>query len=268
MSKININRRDDIDSYYKTAALISRVKLFLLIATVVTTFLIFYSFLIGFINEGILKTTYITSAWLYFVASQALKFWFVPKAESARRTQMISNALGVPLCHEKTFLYYNNNFPASISRLGANIMENALFTRSIVARMLLNNSIFTFAFIVLWVTVLVIRHESLDLIILVTQTIFSYELIVQWLKLMFLKIRSEHVYKDLYSHYLHHNEKDTAPANASVLDYFAEYETAKSTAGVLLSSKIFHKLNQSLSEQWDQIQIELNMGQMDKDDTE
>ena len=50
-----------------------------------------------------------------------------------------------------------------------------------------------------------------------------------------------------------------AVAQSEALDLFTFYETTKSTAAVLLSSKVFHRHNASLTQDWEQIRERLSI---------
>ncbi|MBD1892919.1 hypothetical protein [Coleofasciculus sp. FACHB-SPT9] len=73
------------------------------------------------------------------------------------------------------------------------------------------------------------------------------------MSLEILRFSCEQVYEELYSHFLHKLGQDSFPSAANVLDAFVNYEAAKSSAGILLSTNDFNKLNPFLSKQWEEI---------------
>ena len=93
----------------------------------------------------------------------------------------------------------------------------------------------------------------------ITQLVFSGEILVGWLKLEILRFRYERTYDELYSHFLHKLGEDSPRAAANVLNAFVTYESAKSTAGIFLSTNDFQKLNPVLSKRWANICQELDM---------
>jgi hypothetical protein len=98
---------------------------------------------------------------IHFVLSQIDRFYLIPKAERMRRKQMISDAFGTTLSHEKTSLYYNNEYSPSFKRLGANTMENSLFSKEVVAIMLCPRRIITGCYIVVWILAFTLRNNNL-----------------------------------------------------------------------------------------------------------
>ncbi len=176
-----------------------------------------------------------------------------------RRKQVLSDAFGTPLTHDKTSLYYNNEYSPSVQRLGANTMENAFFSKEITARMLWKNRFITGGYLVTWLLAFALRHNNLEGLTWITQLVFSAEIVALWLNLEVLRFRYEHVYDQLHAHFLHEIGEDSHRAIATVLASFVDYESAKSSAGILLSTKVFNKLNPSLSEKWKQIRRDLKM---------
>ncbi len=193
-----------------------------------------------------------------FIASQVNRFSLIPKAEKMRRKQMLSNAFGTPLSHDKTSQYYNNDYAPSIKRLGANTMENALFSYEVAKEMLVTKRIFIGLYFVIWILIFSFRHINLDVFIWITQVVFSGEIIVHWVSLEFLRYRQESTFEKLYSFFLHEIGDKSHKEVATILDLFASYEVAKSTS-YILSRKVFTKLNPKITKKWEKIRSELKM---------
>lgn len=253
-------RIDEVEKYYDPISKCDKAVtiLFWLIAII--------SIFIPYSNEflknhwyDLLIALFIILVLAHFSISQFLRLNLIPKAEIARRKQLLTDSFGTTLTHDKTNLYYNNKFTPSLERLAANVMENAFFSKGIASKMLLRNRAITGIYLALLIIIFVIRHDNLDLIIWITQLVFSGEIAAKWLRLEMLRARHEKVYDELYSIFLHGLGSSSNGAIASVLNSFADYECAKSSASTKLSSKIFHKLNPKLTEEWKVITIELNM---------
>ena len=138
-------------------------------------------------------------------------------------------------------------------------MENAFFSKEIALRMLSRKRIIIFGYLLAWLIAFSLRHDNLELLTWLTQLVFSGEILTEWLKLEILRFRYERTYDELYSHFLHRLGQGSPCATANVLNAFVTYEAAKSTAGVLLSTNDFQKLNPTLSNRWKQICKELDM---------
>lgn len=184
--------------------------------------------------------------------------YLIPVAERKRRRQLLSNAFGTPLTHEQTNLYYNNTLKPSVQKMGANIMENCLFSREIASRMLYKVRWIVGIYMFIWLCLFTVRKSDLDLMLWVTQVVFSSAVIMRWIQLEFLRYRHDQTYEVLYNHFLS-GHQDTPKSIATILEAFASYETSKASAGLVLSSKIFELINQELTSKWQGIRSQLKM---------
>ncbi len=254
-------RIDEVSEHYesaKKAELIGKI-LFWIIAG--CSLLIPYTSSLSFCAswKSSLQTLFIALVAVYFAISQFFRFYLVPKAERARRQQMLSNAFGTALSHETTALYYNNDYSPSVMRLGANTMENSLFGKETAAKMLIKSRIISGVYLTCWILAFASRHNNVELLTWITQLVFSGEIVAQWLNLEVLRFRHERTYEQLHAHFLHEVGEASPRATATILDAFVAYETAKSSAGLLLSTKVFNKINPSLTLKWEKIRSDLKM---------
>jgi hypothetical protein len=254
-------RKDEVEKYYDPISKCDKAVtiLFWLIA-VISLFIPYSNEVLENYWYDLLIAFFIVFVLAHFSVSQFLRLNLIPKAELARRKQLLSDSFGTSLTHDKTNLYYNNKFTPSLDRLAANVMENAFFSKEIASNMLLRNRTITGIYLALLIVIFVIRHDNLELIVWITQLIFSGEIVAKWLRLEMLRVRHEKVYDELYSIFLYGLGRSSDGAIASVLNSFADYECAKSSASTKLSTKIFHKLNPKLTDEWKNITDELQMG--------
>lgn len=259
MSQTPQKKVDDISQYYVPVKRFENIGKILFWINAILSFTLPYSVsVIGEDKTNILKIAFLILVLGYFFVIQIKTLYLFPKAESMRRKQLLSNSFGVPLSLDKTSSYYNNSFPPSVERLGANTMENALFSREIIKKMLVNKRILTFGYFLIWLLVFAIRHNNYESLISITQVVFSVEIIAEWGRLEILRIRCGDIYEDLYQHF-YNKPESSEKAIATLLDAFVAYESAKSEGGIQLSTKIYNQLNDSLSEEWDTIRQKLNM---------
>ena len=259
MRNDNQARVDEVSQYYEPAAKAAVFETYFFWLTAGISLCMPYSAIFGISIQNIFSAIFIVSVVAHFSVSQLSRFHLVPRSECKRRQQMLSDAFGTPISHDKTSLYYNNDYSPSLMRLGANIMENSLFSKEIAANMLVKSRIITGIYFIVWVFFFALRHDNINVLVWVTQLVFSSAIVVKWLNLEILRSRHENTYDQLHSHFLHEIGGDSQKAIATVLDSFASYEAAKAASGTLLSSKVFYKLNPSLTQKWSQIRSELNM---------
>lgn len=247
-------RVDEISKYYDSAKTIESFENALFYSAAVLSILLPYAK-----EKNLLQAVFVLFVIAYFIASLVLKVFLIPKAERIRRQQLLSDAFSTPLIQEKTSLYYNNQCPPSITRLGVNVMENAFFSKEIAARMLVKSRAITGIYMAIWILIFAFRHDHIEWLSWLTQLVFSQQVINKWFSLEWLRWNQSHVYERFYSHFLHKIGVESQNAIATVFDNVISYEANKTSAGFLLSSKVFQKLNPSLTVKWNQICRELKL---------
>lgn len=229
MSRENQERIDEVSQYYSHAVKFDVIGAWLFWVNVSLSLSILFSEILPLLLQSVIPLVFIVFVLIQFVVSQINRFYLIPTAERIRREQMLSDAFGTPLSHDKTTLYYNNDYSPSMDRLGANTMENALFSSEVAAKMLISKRKLVGIYLIAWVLVFSLRDINLDVKIWITQIVFSGEIIVQWLSLEVLRIRQARTYEKLHTHFLHEISGNSQRAIATILDSFVAYETAKSS---------------------------------------
>jgi len=252
-------RIDEVSRYYQPAGRASVARRLLFYVGVSLSFLHLYSSGLSVAVQDLLKVSFLVVVIAHFLMSETLRLYLVPRAEEARRRQLLSDAFGAAISHDRTSQYYNNAYSPSIVRLGANTMENALFSKTITAKMLVNKRLYTAGYGLVWFVLFAFRTTDLGVLTWITQVVFSQAILVQLLNLEMLRRRFEQVYDCLHSHFLHGLGGQTSQALAAILDAFVSYEAAKAAAGLLISTKVFEELNPALTQTWVQIRKDLNM---------
>jgi|GEM_PF-451817 len=189
-------------------------------------------------------------------------FFLIPTAETLRRKQLLSNSFDVPLTPETTQGYYNNELAPSIARLGACVLENSFFGKNVCLEMAKIERGKMFVYFLLWITAITLRSTDLNLVLTLTQVLFSGNILFHWIKLEILRSQNENVYEQLYSHFLNRVSSNHNPGIACILHSFASYESAKASAAIKQSSKIFNRLNPRLSAEWEEIRNQLGIEEL------
>ncbi|MEH2223151.1 hypothetical protein [Nostoc sp.] len=260
MNNTGKERVDEVSQYYAPIKTLGTISMVLFWSNAALSFVMPYSVsILGKVGTDILQAFFLVLVLTYFSISQVSSLYLVPRAELMRRKNLLSDSFGVPLSHEHTSLYYNNSFSPSVQRLGANTMENALFSKEIASKMLGRKRVIILGYLLGWFFAFSLRYDNLQLLMWITQLVFSAEIISEWLKLEILRFRHERTYEELYYHFLHKIGQDSSRAIANVLNALVNYEAAKSNAGILLSTKDFQELNPILSNRWKKICQELDI---------
>ena len=247
-------RIDEVDKYYKPIKKLDELNNILFWASVVLSLAVFYEnkiTLIGWHEWS--SVLFIVVVAVHLLLSLYLEFLLVPLADGKRRKQLLSNSFGIPLTSEKTQEYYNNPLVPSIARLGANLLENLLFTKSISSRMASKERTKVLLYFVIWVLALSWRSTELGLAVIITQTLFSSEILALWVRIELLRHQSEVLYNELYNSFLHKINLENPNGVATSIDALLAYETSKAMTRVRLSTSIFTELNPTLTVEWNKI---------------
>jgi len=206
------------------------------------------------------QTIFALSVMALFVIGLAARLYWSMRAQSKRVSDFISQSFDVPLIVEKSEGFFNNSQTEPFRRMAASVLENTLFSKSILQRMLRNERGKVAAYSCLWFVALLNRATDLALITGIAQVILSEQIISKWIRMEWLRARVEGIYDDVYSLIQSTgNNAGSKEFRAHVLECLLRYETAKAQAGISLSTGLFRKLNPSLSAEWQTIAARLNI---------
>jgi hypothetical protein len=195
----------------------------------------------------------------FFLLGLAIRLYWTPRAEDKRRQGLLSDSFGVALVHEQVTGYYNNDQSNPVMRLGASLMENSFFSKRILLAMARGERVRIGLYILVWFAALLHRSTDLALLAAIAQAIFSEQIISRGVRLEWLRNRFECVYDDLYRLFQTTTDFNRDEFRIRVLEEFGEYETSKGYGGIMLSKKVFDRMNPDLSAEWEQIRRQLKL---------
>lgn len=260
MSEDTTDRIDGLERYYAPIERCETWTTRLFWASATLSVVVLYSKWIP--QEGlrdIPTVLFSASAVIHLVLSLYNRFHLVPEAEAKRRKQLLSDSFAIPLTPEQTQAYYNNPLAPSIQRLGANVLENSFFAKSVCGKMAVGERSKVLLYFAGWLIAAFWCNTPLGLLVVITQTVFSGEIIAKLVCLEVLRHRNEDLYEELYHEFLHKVDFQSATGTACILDAFATYEAAKAAAALKQSTKVFKELNPRLTQEWDEICARLGM---------
>lgn len=205
----------------------------------------------------VVLTGFALSVVALFVIGLVSRLYWTPRAEDKRRQDFFASACGVNLSHQKTDGYYNNDFAKPIERMAAQVLENSHFSKAIALRMARTERVKVVVYGGVWLICVFNRYADLGLVVAASQAVFSEQILSKWLRLEWLRIRFEKTYDEV--HRMFQSKPATLRFNAMTQESLGMYESAKATAGITLSSKLFLKLNDELSAEWEQIKTTLGI---------
>jgi hypothetical protein len=203
---------------------------------------------------SILQPLFLTSSLLYFALGLLIKLHFFPRAQIRRYRDFLGHATGKQADHKETIGYYNNSSAAGPSKVAAQVLESAFFTKEILTRMLPFERAIAGVYFILWLLAVYYRSTDLEWIGILAQILFSEEVLSRWLRLEWLKWNTEQIYEEL-SNILRNKAKVDLLAWVTL----GKYEIGKATAASSLSPKVFKRWNDALNKEWNQIRESLGV---------
>lgn len=121
--------------------------------------------------------------------------------------------------------------------------------------MILSEGIKTFIIFIIWI-IIITKFKNDELFYNLTQTFFSVEVLLKFIKIIYYYVNVSKIYDNFYQLFVtrKYNEKKD---QALVLKYVMDYECLKTYCHTLLSSKIFEKINDDVSIEWDNIKKDI-----------
>ncbi len=196
---------------------------------------------------------FILGVLILFFLGQGVRLYWTPRAEDKRRQDLLSNSFDVPITHEQTSGYYNNEQINPLRRLCASLLENSFFSKNIALKMAHRERARMAFYTGVWIMALMNRSTDLALGAAMAQAVFSEQIIAKWIRLEWLRMRFERVYENLYRLIQTTTNFDKDEFRVRVLESFCEYESSKGHGSTTLSTAIFEQLNPSLSIEWTHI---------------
>lgn len=169
------------------------------------------------------------------------------EADKERRNAKVEDAFAIDITEYKTDGYYNNDIPPSMCRCVVNTFESVFFTKNIVREMLPREIVKAIA--VGLILLFSLRLAENSLLLLILEIVTSAYLLQGALLTLFFYTKVKAIYRNLYQLLI--TEK-CIQRNHLILAFAAaqEYEVCKAYFKVSPDSKIFDKLNPTLSAQW------------------
>lgn len=205
------------------------------------------------------QTSFAVCVVALFAIGLVSRVYWTPRAEDKRRQDFFACAYCVPLSHQKTDGYYNNGFTDPIERIAAQAMENSHFSKAIALSMARTERPKVMVYLAVWLICVLNRRADLGLVVAASQAVFSEQIVSKWFRLEWLRIRCERTYDEFHRIFQSKPSTPSTTFSALTLESLSNYESAKSTAAITLSSKLFHKLNDPLSAEWEQIKSDLGI---------
>jgi hypothetical protein len=186
---------------------------------------------------------------LYFVFDIVQNYIF-QRAEQHRRADFVDNSLGTTLADKNSTGYYSNeSIYKGLYKMGINCFEDSFFSMKISSKMinieLIKSFFITLAFLSL------AFFTNLKLLNAIIQLTLPFVILQRTIRLILFNIRIKELYNDFKIAF----ELKPSERDQHLLYFVLRYETIISWGSILLSTKIFNKLNKELTAEWSKIKI-------------
>jgi hypothetical protein len=244
-----MSKRDDINRLYEASSIITNITNSLFWLNIGISIISLFS---SNIAKDILNIIQICFSGLFMVLSIVNDCYSWYEAEKARRKNNIQIAFDIKFQELTTIGYYNNHISPSLLKYAVNTFESNYFSKIIAQKTMPKE--FTKTILSLLVLLISIRYiANGDLLLIISQIVFSSYFILDAIMLLVYTIKISHWYDNAYENFITVGIKDKYQL-IWLMYYIVEYECIKSYFKIKLDSKIFKKLNPSLSKEWDKIQ--------------
>ena len=164
-------RIDEIQELYDRCDSVSKAVNVLFFINVILSFILLFDFL----YRDVLVLISLIISILYVFITNINEMHFCNIAENERRKSLLKESFNVNTTLRKTNKYYNNKVEPSFIKLGLNCYESVFFTRNVVDKMIPINIVKITVLGIIY-TILMIKAENIDLLLVITQTIFQRKL--------------------------------------------------------------------------------------------
>jgi len=185
----------------------------------------------------------------FYIACEIVSGYFLFKAESRRRLDFIDNSFDTNLSGRRSEEYFtNSNLDPGLYKMAVNSFENALFSYNVSKRML-PNLVFK-NLVIIFIFILAASLGEKQIVILIFQLSLPVILFQQLIKLWVYNVNTEIVLEEFQSLFEDLKTIEHEKKSAKILRNIIHYESNISWGSVLLSSRIFNKINPTISNEW------------------
>lgn len=216
--------------------------------------------IMGFIKDRFyygIATTIAIGLLLIVVILEKVKEEMLFKAENIRRRGYFDNSFNTRFNEKSIQGYYDSDEVSyGMYKMAVNLFENVMYSKEIARRMKTKVCIVN---AVLFSIILVCASYGIARVsfaIPLIQLFLSKEFILNWYDINKYCMRMEEVYekmKILFDKKLCNNSASIKANTAEVIKLYMDYEVNIVDSKILLDTRIFNRLNESLMKEWEEI---------------
>lgn len=192
---------------------------------------------------------------LYLITELIFPYIF-QKANEDKIKDLIDNGLNSKLSDENSENYYTNDeVKDGLPKLGVNNFESVFFTKNIVCKMI-KKKIVGLLCVILFYLLSVFSVEKSNLII-IFQLLLPIQVIKEFVYLWLFHLDIKQIFEDYKKIYTTIKKSEQT---SYIIQNIILYEKLLSNYHILVSSKIYGKLNGELSKKWEELKKKTKIG--------
>lgn len=231
------------ENFYYTNIVSTIQKILIIINSVLLIFTIFFQ------NKKEIKDIMdmiICIISIFYVATELVFPYFYQKAHEDKIKDLIDKSLSSKLCDENSENYYTNDeIKDGLPKLGINNFESVFFTKNIVGKMIKSKILpFTVLIIIYLISIFVVEK---NILVILFQLSLPLQLIKEFIYLCLSYSSLKSIYESYKKVYSSVKKIDRIPY---IMQNIILYEKLLSNYNILTSTRIYDKINDALSEEW------------------
>ena len=192
-----------------------------------------------------------------------IDYVLIPKAQITTRNDFFDHSFGTKyIVHKNSEEYYTNQeLDNGFYKMAVNLYESVFFTYSLACSMRLRRIITTVILILVLIPLLFFGIKSTSFISLtVIQTLVSAYFLGGLIRLIIFANRNENLLNELSQMFSRKDLKlNIDDYHINTIRIYADYETNKAWSNILLDSKLYKKMNNDLSQKWNEMKKKYNI---------
>jgi hypothetical protein len=170
------------------------------------------------IPASIVQTAFVVVVVIQFILGLWMRLSLSTRAQEKRMADFLSSAFQFPLLAQPSRGYFDNSELDSFRRIVASLLENLLFTKSILQSMFTRELVLVVIYVLLWLLSMLNRSADLALITALAQVVFSEQLLSRFVRIVWLRAKTEGMYEDAYAIIQSAQKASSAQFRARVID--------------------------------------------------
>lgn len=207
--------------------------------------------------DDLIEIINIVSISLFFVLEILVDYILVPQADNKRRDDFIDNSFGSKFSTNPSIGYFDTDeISKGLYKAASNLFENCFFTYSLVKATTIKKAILPS---IVYLSVGVSAYfgfKNVPFALSLLEVLFSTKLLGELIKHCILIAKLNTIQGHWITLFQHSDLKsDTGKYQSYIYRYWLQYETLHSRMQAGIPDRLFKKMNDQLTQEWNELRI-------------